>query len=323
MGQTRLSLVVAHILCLLQTKTYHMVDEEEEMLQSAEGTDIQWEAGKNPTVKARPCSLCCAARSARCAENLSTETGDYEKSGKVGLAKAKLTWCDALMLRSFTGRSAERRIYCSCHFSVYLRSNLASFRVYDSDAAHRKIKGRMQVWFAKALQCNLQSSNVWQGLLCCRCLTAALPAQVMKKKAKAVKGKPAGRMLTKTEPCASFFNFFNPPAVPENPNDVDEDEMEELQQAMEEDYELGCALGTHQYTSWGALRPFVTCCGTHKCSRPWGSILSSGACWGGVRLSVTWCVATYFFSVVVFVLTSRSCSAGTTTTTTVPLHRKL
>ena len=74
-------------------------------------------------------------------------------------------------------------------------------------------------------------------------LTGTWPVQVLKKKAKAVKGKPAGRMLTKTEPCASFFNFFNPPAVPENPNEVDEDEMEELQQAMEEDYELGCALG--------------------------------------------------------------------------------
>ena len=73
------------------------------------------------------------------------------------------------------------------------------------------------------------------------CLTGARRAQVMKKKAKAVKGKPAGRMLTKTEPCASFFNFFSPPAVPENPNEADEDEMEELQQAMEEDYELGCA----------------------------------------------------------------------------------
>ena len=75
------------------------------------------------------------------------------------------------------------------------------------------------------------------------CLTGARRAQVMKKKAKAVKGKPAGRMLTKTEPCASFFNFFSPPAVPENPNEADEDEMEELQQAMEEDYELGCAPG--------------------------------------------------------------------------------
>ena len=34
-----------------QTKTYHMVDDEEEMLQRAEGTDIQWASGKNPTVK--------------------------------------------------------------------------------------------------------------------------------------------------------------------------------------------------------------------------------------------------------------------------------
>ncbi|KAK9842272.1 hypothetical protein WJX81_003991 [Elliptochloris bilobata] len=95
------------------TKTYHMVDDDEEMLQSSEGTDIQWEAGKNPTIK------------------------------------------------------------------------------------------------------------------------------VLKKKAKPVKGKPAGRTLTKTEPCASFFNFFNPPAVPENPNEVNEEEMEDLQHAMEEDCELG------------------------------------------------------------------------------------
>ena len=72
-------------------------------------------------------------------------------------------------------------------------------------------------------------------------------AQVMKKKAKPVKGKPAGRMLTKTEPCASFFNFFSPPAVPEDPNEVDEDEMEELQHAMEEDYELGCARASPHY----------------------------------------------------------------------------
>ena len=28
-----------------------MVDDEEEMLQRAEGTDIQWASGKNPTVK--------------------------------------------------------------------------------------------------------------------------------------------------------------------------------------------------------------------------------------------------------------------------------
>lgn len=47
-------LLAPHILSVPQEKTYHMVDEEEEMLQSSEGTDIHWEAGKNPTVKVRP-----------------------------------------------------------------------------------------------------------------------------------------------------------------------------------------------------------------------------------------------------------------------------
>lgn len=35
--------------------------------------------------------------------------------------------------------------------------------------------------------------------------------QIMKKKAK--KGKAAGKTLTKSEPCESFFNFFSPPKV--------------------------------------------------------------------------------------------------------------
>lgn len=99
---------------------------------------------------------------------------------------------------------------------------------------------------------------------------------MLKKRAKAVKGKPAGRMLTKTESCPSFFNFFNPPAVPENPNQVDEDEMEELQQAMEEDYELGCVLG----------RPDECCrtlSGDSECIR----LESAGARWGGCRMPVT------------------------------------
>lgn len=106
----------------------------------------------------------------------------------------------------------------------------------------------------------------------------------MKKKAKAVKGKPAGRMLTKTEPCASFFNFFSPPVVPENPNEADEDEMEELQQAMEEDYELGCAPGRPgnplSYIGRGS--------GYAACRRAWGalrSIKSSALCWIKARSS--------------------------------------
>lgn len=35
----------------LQTKTYHMSDEEDNVLESAKGTKIEWAGGKNPTVK--------------------------------------------------------------------------------------------------------------------------------------------------------------------------------------------------------------------------------------------------------------------------------
>ncbi|KAK9803911.1 hypothetical protein WJX72_004179 [[Myrmecia] bisecta] len=63
--------------------------------------------------------------------------------------------------------------------------------------------------------------------------------KVMKKKAKAGKGRPAGKPLTKTEPCDSFFNFFSPPAVPEDDEQLEEAEMEELQNALEEDYDIG------------------------------------------------------------------------------------
>lgn len=37
----------------LQTKTYHMSEEEDNVLEKAEGTKIEWLAGKNPTVKVR------------------------------------------------------------------------------------------------------------------------------------------------------------------------------------------------------------------------------------------------------------------------------
>jgi len=149
-----------------QTKTYHMVDDEEEMLQKAEGTDIEWASGKNPTVKARP-----------------------------ALPTAALHW-------------------------PYEPRHSASGRV-------------------RVMCCDAQRPPGARGRRSC----GRRSAQVMKKKAKPVKGKPAGRMLTKTEPCASFFNFFAPPAVPDNPSEVDEEEMEELQHAMEEDYEIGRAPG--------------------------------------------------------------------------------
>ena len=37
-----------------QTKTYHIFEEDgEPILQRAEGTDVEWKPGKNPTVKVR------------------------------------------------------------------------------------------------------------------------------------------------------------------------------------------------------------------------------------------------------------------------------
>ncbi len=46
----------------------------------------------------------------------------------------------------------------------------------------------------------------------------------------------------KTEDCESFFNFFNPPQVPEDDEDIDEDTAEELQNQMEQDYDIGSTI---------------------------------------------------------------------------------
>lgn len=37
----------------------------------------------------------------------------------------------------------------------------------------------------------------------------------------------------------SFFNFFDPPQVPDGEEEIDEDTMEELQAIIEADYEVG------------------------------------------------------------------------------------
>jgi hypothetical protein len=62
--------------------------------------------------------------------------------------------------------------------------------------------------------------------------------QLMKKKPK--KGaKPDAKPATKTEPVDSFFNFFSPPAVPEEGTDLEEAELEALHEEIENDYEMG------------------------------------------------------------------------------------
>lgn len=50
-----------------------------------------------------------------------------------------------------------------------------------------------------------------------KCLTH----KILKKKPK--KGSKNAKPITKTENCDSFFNFFSPPEVPEDDDDLDED----------------------------------------------------------------------------------------------------
>ncbi|KAK7329012.1 hypothetical protein VNO77_23157 [Canavalia gladiata] len=69
-----------------------------------------------------------------------------------------------------------------------------------------------------------------------KCLTQ----KVLKKKPK--KGAKNAKPITKTENCDSFFNFFNPPEVPEDDEDIDEDLAEELQNQMEQDYDIGSTI---------------------------------------------------------------------------------
>ncbi|KAG4990694.1 hypothetical protein AAZX31_09G062100 [Glycine max] len=69
-----------------------------------------------------------------------------------------------------------------------------------------------------------------------KCLTQ----KVLKKKPK--KGSKNAKPITKTESCESFFNFFKPPEVPEDDVDIDEDLAEELQNQMEQDYDIGSTI---------------------------------------------------------------------------------
>ncbi|GFR42866.1 hypothetical protein Agub_g3857, partial [Astrephomene gubernaculifera] len=63
--------------------------------------------------------------------------------------------------------------------------------------------------------------------------------KIMKKKKK---GKSSAPPQVKTERVDSFFNFFDPPQVPDGDEDIDEDTMEELQAIIEADYEVGATI---------------------------------------------------------------------------------
>ncbi|MED6125470.1 Nucleosome assembly protein 1,4 [Stylosanthes scabra] len=72
-----------------------------------------------------------------------------------------------------------------------------------------------------------------------KCLTE----KILKKQPR--KGSKNAKPIIKTEKCESFFNFFNPPHIPENmddDDDIDDDTVEELQNLMEHDYDLGSTI---------------------------------------------------------------------------------
>ncbi|KAJ4880401.1 Nucleosome assembly protein 1 [Raphanus sativus] len=69
-----------------------------------------------------------------------------------------------------------------------------------------------------------------------KCLTQ----KILKKKPNRVSTN--AKPITKMEACESFFNFFNPPEVPDEDEDIDEDRAEELQNVMEQDYDIGSTI---------------------------------------------------------------------------------
>ncbi|MQL94220.1 hypothetical protein Taro_026875 [Colocasia esculenta] len=69
-----------------------------------------------------------------------------------------------------------------------------------------------------------------------KCLTQ----KILKKKPK--KGSKNAKPVTKTGSRESFFNFFSPPEVPEDDEDMDEDMAEKLQNQMEQDYDVGSTI---------------------------------------------------------------------------------
>ena len=68
-----------------------------------------------------------------------------------------------------------------------------------------------------------------------------LTVKVLRKKPKKGAAKNA-KPITKTEKTESFFNFFSPPEVPDEEAELDPEEVEQLQEAMEMDYEIGAII---------------------------------------------------------------------------------
>mmetsp|Transcript_22897 Transcript_22897/g.68204 ORF Transcript_22897/g.68204 Transcript_22897/m.68204 type:complete len:466 (+) Transcript_22897:27-1424(+) len=56
------------------------------------------------------------------------------------------------------------------------------------------------------------------------------------------KKKGKVRTITVEEPTDSFFNFFDPPEIPEDDEEMEEEEAEQLHEQLENDYDMGCAI---------------------------------------------------------------------------------
>ena len=59
--------------------------------------------------------------------------------------------------------------------------------------------------------------------------------QIQKKKASGKGKKPSVR----SSKVATFFDFFSPPVVPDSEDELTQEQMEDLQENLERDYELG------------------------------------------------------------------------------------
>jgi len=53
-------------------------------------------------------------------------------------------------------------------------------------------------------------------------------------------GRGAQQKVVVEEPCESFFNFFSPPKVPEEEEEIDEEMLLELRSEIEDDFDTGC-----------------------------------------------------------------------------------
>ncbi|KAL5579458.1 hypothetical protein UlMin_011900 [Ulmus minor] len=63
---------------------------------------------------------------------------------------------------------------------------------------------------------------------------------ILKKKLR--KGSKTTKPITNTENCDSFFNFFNPPEIPEDDDDIDEDFADEHWNRLKQHYAVGATI---------------------------------------------------------------------------------